>query len=231
VSTYTPTADDAGKIITVVVTATTTGYATTASSPSLGTAAVALGTFSTPSTLPEISGTVRVGETLTATSGSTWPGSVSLAYQWNRNGAPIAAATSSTYRLVSADSGARITVTVTGSVAGYAGKSITSAQTVSVAATSPGAPTALATSGVTATSLVLRWTAPGDNGGSAITDYKVEYSSDGGTNWVVVTHPVSTAVSLTVTGLTTRTDYKVRVSTKNAVGFSSPSTVLSVTTL
>jgi len=231
VSTYTPTADDAGKIITVVVTATTTGYATTASAPSIGTAAVALGTFSTPSTLPEISGTVRVGETLTATSGSAWPGSVSLAYQWNRNGAPIAAATSSTYRLVSADSGARITVTVTGSVAGYAGKSITSAQTVSVAATSPGAPTALATSGVTATSLVLRWTAPGDNGGSAITDYKVEYSSDGGTNWVVVTHPVSTAVSLTVSGLITRTDYKVRVSTKNAVGFSSPSTVLSVTTL
>jgi titin len=77
----------------------------------------------------------------------------------------------------------------------------------------------------------LRWTAPGDNGGSAITDYKVEYSSDGGTNWVVVTHPVSTAVSLTVSGLITRTDYKVRVSTKNAVGFSSPSTVLSVTTL
>jgi len=229
---YTPTADDQGKTLSVVVTATTTGYATTASQASLATAAVALGTFATPSTLPAISGTVQVNETLSASTGSTWPVGVSLSYQWYRNGTTsITSAQSSTYRLVSADVGARITVTVTGTVAGYAAQSITSTQTIAVVANAPATPTALTSSSVTATSAVIRWTAPTDTGGSAITDYKVEYSSDGGSTWTVFTHAASTATSITVTGLTTATSYKIRVSTKNAIGFSTPSAVLSVTTL
>jgi hypothetical protein len=41
-------------------------------------------------------------------------------YSWNRNGDPIAGATSSTYALTGADAGAAITVTVPGSELGFA---------------------------------------------------------------------------------------------------------------
>src|SRR5581483_8985917 len=51
-----------------------------------------------------------------------------------------------------------------------------------VPATVPGAPTAV--SGTPHDSQVaLTWTAPSDIGGSALTGYHVQYSSDGGTTW------------------------------------------------
>jgi 5'-nucleotidase len=43
---------------------------------------------------------------------------VSLAYQWNRDGTPIAGATGTTYKVAAADAGAELTVTVTASKAG-----------------------------------------------------------------------------------------------------------------
>ena len=70
--------------------------------------------------IPHISGPARHGETLTMHSGSWGPGHVTLVYSWNRNGHPIAEATSSTYALTGADAGAAITVTVTGSELGFA---------------------------------------------------------------------------------------------------------------
>jgi hypothetical protein len=55
--------------------------------------------------------TVRVGG---------WrPNGVALRVQWNRNGVPIASATGTAYQLVPGDVRQRITVTVTGSLAGY----------------------------------------------------------------------------------------------------------------
>jgi hypothetical protein len=133
-SRYTPTADDQGKTLSVVTTATTAGYVTTSSAASSSTVVVALGTIATPTTLPEISGTVRVGQTLTASAGATWPVGATLAYQWNRNGVAISTARASTYVLVAADLNARMTVTVTATLAGYTAKSVTSLQTVAVIA-------------------------------------------------------------------------------------------------
>jgi hypothetical protein len=133
-SRYTPTADDQGKTLSVVTTATTAGYVTTSSAASSSTVVVALGTIETPTTLPEISGTVKVGQTLTSTNGATWPVGATLAYQWNRNGVAISTARASTYVLVAADLTARITVTVTATLAGYTAKSVTSLQTVAVIA-------------------------------------------------------------------------------------------------
>jgi hypothetical protein len=96
---------------------------------------------STPT--PTIAGTVRVGQTLTASSG-TWDDGVTKGYQWSANGAPIPGATAASYVLVAGDLGKRITVTVTGVKAGYATVSRTSAQTVPVAKGTlpkPGRPT------------------------------------------------------------------------------------------
>jgi hypothetical protein len=81
-----------------------------------------------PST-PHISGSVKVGSTLTAKPGNWKPGTVSFAYQWSRDGVPVDGATGSTYVLSNADANSAITVTVTGSEAGYTTDSITSPAT------------------------------------------------------------------------------------------------------
>ncbi|MDP7490696.1 MAG: fibronectin type III domain-containing protein, partial [Arenicellales bacterium] len=75
--------------------------------------------------------------------------------------------------------------------------------------TEPGAPTTLlATRGNQ--QVALTWVTPSDNG-SAITDYLIEYSSDGGTNWSSFGHDASPATSATVTELVNGTEYEFRV--------------------
>jgi titin len=81
----------------------------------------------------------------------------------------------------------------------------------------------------TATSVVLSWVAPA-NGGAKISDYKAEYSTDGGTSWLTVSKSASTSTSLTLKNLKTKTSYLFRVSAKNSVGYSAPSGTLAVTT-
>jgi titin len=89
----------------------------------------------------------------------------------------------------------------------------------------PHAPTGL--SGTAGNGQVsLTWTAPVSNGGSALTDYEVQFSSDGGINWSTFTDGTSTATAATVTGLANGTQYLFRVAGINAVGtgtFSDPS--------
>lgn|GEM_PF-3268464 len=88
--------------------------------------------------------------------------------------------------------------------------------------TTPGSPT-----GVTPTrqnsQVLLSWSAPANNGGSALTDYIIEYSSDSGSNWLTFTDSVSASTTTTVTGLSNGTGYVFRVSAKNVVGSGSPS--------
>lgn len=92
--------------------------------------------------------------------------------------------------------------------------------TVTITATSPSAPTGLAaTAGNSQAS--LSWTA-GSNGGSAITDYVIEYSTDNST-WTTFTDGISTSTSATVTGLTNGTLYYFRVKATNTVGIGSAS--------
>jgi hypothetical protein len=82
---------------------------------------------------------------------------------------------------------------------------------------------------VTATGAVLNWVAPA-NGGAKISDYKVEYSTDGGNTWLTVSKSTSTSTSLTLRNLKTKTSYLFRVSAKNSVGYSAPSSSLIVVT-
>ncbi len=89
-------------------------------------------------------------------------------------------------------------------------------------ATVPGSPTAVVAVRGNA-SLAVTWTAPAITGGSAITDYLLKYSSNGGSTWTNFVHPVSTVPALTMTGLTNGTAYVIKVIAKNAVGISLPS--------
>jgi hypothetical protein len=108
---------------------------------------------------------------------------------------------------------------------GYLNGSVT---TVNVA---PYAPQNLRSTSVTSTSLTLLWDLPSSNGGTGITDYKVEFSSNGGTTWNVITHDPSAVRSFNVTGLTRATAYQFRVSAKNSIGYGVASSVHSITTL
>src|SRR3989454_637216 len=104
-----------------------------------------------------------------------------------------------------------------------------SAATLAVA---PSPPTGLAASASSSSQISLSWTAPTDNGGSAITGYKIERSTDGGTTWrTLVANTGNTATTYSDTGLTHTTTYTYRVSAINSAGTGSPSTSASATTL
>ncbi|MBI1377354.1 MAG: hypothetical protein GC157_07725 [Frankiales bacterium] len=69
------------------------------------------------------------------------------------------------------------------------------------------------------TQVTVTWSAPAPNGGSAVTGYAVERSTDGGLTWSsAVADTGSTALSATVTGLTNGTSYRFRVAAINAMG-------------
>ncbi|MBA8813137.1 hypothetical protein [Frigoribacterium faeni] len=127
--TFTLPASAAGKKVTAAVTGTKDGFSTTrmVSAP---TAPVNRALTSTP--VPKISGTVRVWSTLTATPGTWSPGPVGLSYQWNLNGVAVSGATGRTFILPKAAAGKKVTVSVTGTKAGYATVKTTSTPTVAV---------------------------------------------------------------------------------------------------
>ena len=130
-ATYVPVAADAGKTLTVTVTGTKSGYATTAKT-SAATAAVAALPLLSPVPVPTITGTAKVGSTLTAVPGTWGPAPVTLAYQWRAGGVAILAGVKATYVPVAADAGKTLTVTVTGTKSGYATTAKTSAATAAV---------------------------------------------------------------------------------------------------
>ncbi|HEU4719736.1 MAG TPA: invasin domain 3-containing protein [Gemmatimonadaceae bacterium] len=109
-----------------------------------------------------------------------------------------------------------------------AGAGAASAGSSGTPRTVPGAPTNLVASGGSANAS-LAWTAPASNGGSAITDYTVEYSANGGSSWSSFPHAASTTPAITVTGLTNGTSYTFRVSAVNAAGTGATSSTATAT--
>ncbi len=95
-----------------------------------------------------------------------------------------------------------------------------------VMTTVPGEPRNVTGSSVSAGVVGLSWTVPADNGGSAITDYVVQYAAADGTDtWRTFTDGTSTATSATVTGLTDGAPgYYIRVSALNVQGAGAYST-------
>ena len=81
----------------------------------------------------------------------------------------------------------------------------------------PGLPT-----GVVATAgnarAALTWTAPASNGGGAITNYVIQFSSNGGSSWTTFNRTASTSTAATVTGLVNGTNYVFRVAAVNTAG-------------
>jgi len=128
-ATYQLAGVDSGKAIAVTAKGSTSGYTP-------GT-----GTFTAPSTIvpgtfvadqPAISGTAKVGATLTAIPGTTTPTPTALTYGWFRSGVAIPGATAKTYKISSVDKGATLTVRVTAKAPGYTTMTLGSLPTVAV---------------------------------------------------------------------------------------------------
>src|SRR2546422_1482833 len=101
--------------------------------------------------------------------------------------------------------------------------------TPSAPPTAPQPPTGLKATTVSPSQINLSWTAPGNNGGSAITGYKIERSTDGGTTWNIIVASASHSWYSDYF-LSASTTYTYRVSTINAMGTSAPSSTASATT-
>jgi hypothetical protein len=69
---------------------------------------------------PTITGTAKVGSTLTCTSGKWSPKATAYSYRWNRGGTAIKRATKSKYKVTNKDKGKKLTCTVTAKATGYA---------------------------------------------------------------------------------------------------------------
>jgi len=156
--------------------------------------------------------------------------------------APTSGGTPSSYTVTASPGGATCTIvspgtsctiapltngtayTFTSTATNTAGSSA-SASTSSAAVTPAGVPSA--PSGVSGTgtggTINIAWTVPSSDGGSAITDYIVEYSVDGSGTWATFADGTSTTTSATVTGLIAGNAYEFRVTAKNIIGNSLPS--------
>ena len=122
--------------------------------------------------------------------------------------------------------GSAATATIT---AKLGGTNVSSSPAAITVASAPGAPISLAATSNADSQVPLAWNAPASNGGSAITNYLVEYSANGGGTWSTFAHSASTATSITVTGLTNGTTYTFRVSAINAIGTSTASSTATAT--
>jgi hypothetical protein len=128
--TYPLFAADLGAAITVEVTGGKPGFADVTRTSAPTPAIIAGDQILTPK--PTITGTPKVGSTLTAVPG-TWDAGVTKTYQWAADGTDIGAATATTYTPVVGDLGKTITVTVTGTKAGFTTVTETSDPTEAVA--------------------------------------------------------------------------------------------------
>jgi Purple acid Phosphatase, N-terminal domain/Calcineurin-like phosphoesterase len=152
--------------------------------------------------VPSIEGAVSVGRTVTADPGIWSPSSVSLSYQWLRDGAPIDGATSDTYTIVAADFDHELQVQVTATLEGYETTTATSfgsvvaggmlhpsAVTVSGVAVVGGTLTADASAWTPAAALAYQWLLDG-----------VPISGATGTSYSPVAGDAGHVVEVRVTG-------------------------------
>ena len=94
----------------------------------------------------------------------------------------------------------------------------------------PGAPTNLTATASGQTEIDLSWSAPANNGGAAITGYRIEVSTDGSSWNNLVANTASSATSYSDTGLTAGSARRYRVSAINSAGTGPASNVADAAT-
>ena len=132
----------------------------------------------------------------------------------------VASNTSTSYTVLSLTNGTNYQFRVTAINSQGAGSASTPSSVVTPSLILPSAPTNVSGAGENA-KVSLTWTAPGLNGGPAITDYKIEYkvSTDSWPATPLYILAGDTDTSEDVTGLTNGTAYNFRVYAKTTNGF------------
>lgn len=96
----------------------------------------------------------------------------------------------------------------------------------------PSPPTSLTASIASSSEIDLHWSASTNTGGTTLSGYRVDRSADNGVTWTTVApNVINTVTSYPDTGLTSGTLYEYRVLAVNAAGTSSPSNIVTATTL
>lgn len=129
-SSYTIPASQAGRKLTVTVTAARSGW--TSGTATSAAVTVAKGDPPKATKAPVISGTAKVGRTLRTSTGTWSPAATSYAYRWYADGKAVSGATKSSLVLKSAQKGKKITVRVVARRTGHRDGSATSAPTKKV---------------------------------------------------------------------------------------------------
>nr|WP_246416235.1 carboxypeptidase regulatory-like domain-containing protein [Nocardioides luti] len=170
-----------------------------------------------PSSTPTITGTPKVGNTLSTTT-TGWPSTSTVTNQWKRDGAPIDGATGATYVLTPADANKAITVTQTadrpdfvqevgrGGPVDFTAATATSAPTNVSKADAPTDTVKAAITGTGKTGQVLTAVAPTWSIGG-VTTSAPQWKRDGapiagetGATYTVVAGDVGKAITVTYTG-------------------------------
>ena len=109
---------------------------------------------------------------------------------------------------------------------GTSNSSNTATTTTVQITTVPGSPV-LSASPSSATSVSLSWTPPTNDGGSAITGYKIEYSNGTSQYIILVANTGNTQTAYLHKGLVTGKVYTYRVTAINSIGAGNPSNIVS----
>ncbi len=110
---------------------------------------------------------------------------------------------------------------------GTGNSSNTATTTLTQVLTVPGSPT-LSANPSSATSVSLSWIPPSNDGGSAITGYKIEYANGTSQYVVLVSNTGNSQTGYIHNGLVTGTSYSYRVTAINSIGLGNPSNVVTV---
>ena len=228
-STYTLADSEEGKAIKVEVSFTDdAGNEETLTSAATDAVAAEPQTNSPATGAPSISGTVQVGQTLTAdTSGiadADGLNSVQYEYQWLADAADISGATNATYTLAAAEEGKVIKVEVSFTDDAGNDETLTSAATDAVVAAEPPEPPDRP-KGLDATvsngQVVLTWDDPNDD---SITGYvilrRIRVNDQGGDFSVLVANTETAATTYTDDTVAASTTYTYRIKAINEAGTS-----------
>lgn len=218
-TTYTLTAANLAKNITVKATGTRPGYLTGTSTSNVivgvsGNAPVAV-------TAVAVSGTGKVGTSLTATPPVWDNDSTTTTYQWQRDGANIGSATTTTYAVVAADVGHALTVRATGTRAGFDPGASVSDPVAGLLGDAPAATTDVSISGSThKVGATLTMTAPTWNTAGVATTYQwfrdaAAITGSTGATYKLTDADVGRSVTVRATG--TKSGYQSGTSTSNAI--------------
>ncbi len=222
-STYKLTSADVGSTIVVAVTATNSAGTGSAASAASGVVAALV---PANTALPTITGSAKEGQLLSASTGS-WTGTtpLSFAYQWeacNTSGGScsnISGATTSTYRLASAQVGKTLRVVVKASnTAG--GASATSAATATVTTGPPVNVTLPAISGTTQDGQTLT-AGTGTWAGTATITYTYQWQSCNGSGGSCANISGATSSTLVLGHSNVGNTLQVVVTAKNSIGSTS----------